>query len=268
MTLLNLDQWGGGLTPNYAIDTSNPGSPVFRVTGGSSSGNPGLDPWRASNFDGSLEWYFGRASLVSVGAFYINVDSFIQSGSIIRTDLPDNDGVVRNRTVSISTPVQGAGGTLKGIEAEAKLSLRDFSFVPDWLSGFGVDLNGTLSPSHTDQHDLAGRVVPFQDNSKYQTNAAIFYEAHGLSARVAWNYRSKRAAQSDFGGITGLELYQAPTNYVDANISYDINPHFTVYVQGSNLTGEYEKYYLTWKDEKAYNNLYERRYAAGVRVKF
>jgi TonB-dependent receptor len=268
MTLLNLDQWGGGLTPNYAIDTSNPGAPVFRVTGGSSSGNPGLDPWRATNFDGSLEWYFGRASLLSVGAFYINVDSFIQSGSIVRTDLPDNDGVVRNRTVSISTPVQGAGGTLKGVEAEAKLSLKDFSFVPDFLGGFGVDLNATLSPSHTSQRDLAGRVIPFQDNSKFQTNAALFYEAHGLSARVAWNYRSKRAAQSDFGGITGLELYQAPTNYVDANVSYDINPHLTVYVQGSNLTGEYEKYYLTWKDEKAYNNLYERRYAAGVRVKF
>jgi TonB-dependent receptor len=268
MTLLNLDQWGGGLTPNYAIDTSNPGSPVFRVTGGSSSGNPNLDPWRATNFDGSLEWYFGRASLVSIGAFYINVDSFIQSGSIVRTDLPDNDGVVRNRTVSISTPVQGAGGILKGLEAEAKLSFKDFAFVPDFLGGFGVDLNATLSPSHTSQHDLAGRVIPFQDNSKYQTNAALFYEAHGLSARVAWNYRSKRAAQSDFGGITGLELYQAPTNYVDANVSYDVTPYLTVYVQGSNLTGEYEKYYLTWKDEKAYNNLYERRYAAGVRVKF
>jgi len=268
MTLLNLDQWGGGLTPNYAIDTSNPGAPVFRVTGGSSSGNPALDPWRATNFDGSLEYYFGRASLLSIGAFYINVDSFIQSGSIVRNDLPDNDGVVRNRTVSISTPVQGAGGILKGIEAEAKLSLKDLAFVPDWLGGFGVDLNGTLSPSHTDQNDLAGRTIPFQDNSKFQTNAALFYEAHGLSARVAWNYRSKRAAQSDFGGITGLELYQAPTNYVDANVSYDVTPYLTVYVQGSNLTGEYEKYYLTWKDEKAYNNLYERRYAAGVRVKF
>ena len=268
MTLLNLDQWGGGLTPNYAIDTSNPGSPVFRVTGGNSTGNPQLDPWRASNFDASFEWYFGRASLLSLGAFYINVDSFIQSGSVIRTDLPDNDGVVRNRTVSISTPVQGAGGTLKGLEAEAKLSLSDFSFVPDILTGFGVDLNGTLSPSHTNQHDLAGRVIPFQDNSKYQINAALFYEAHGLSARVAWNYRSKRAAQSDFGGISGLELYQAPTNYIDANVSYDINPHLTVYAQGSNLTGEYEKYYLTWKDERAYNNLYERRFAAGVRVKF
>jgi len=268
MTLLNLDQWGGGLTPNYAIDTSNPGAPVFRVTGGSSSGNPALDPWRATNFDGSLEYYFGRASLLSIGAFYINVDSFIQSGSIVRNDLPDNDGVVRNRTVSISTPVQGAGGILKGIEAEAKLSLKDLAFVPDWLGGFGIDLNGTLSPSHTDQNDLAGRTIPFQDNSKFQTNAALFYEAHGLSARVAWNYRSKRAAQSDFGGITGLELYQAPTNYVDANVSYDVTPYLTVYVQGSNLTGEYEKYYLTWKDEKAYNNLYERRYAAGVRVKF
>jgi outer membrane receptor protein involved in Fe transport len=74
--------------------------------------------------------------------------------------------------------------------------------------------------------------------------------------------------QSDFGGIAGLELYQAPTNYIDASVSYDITPNVTIYGQGSNLTGEYEKYYLTWKDQKAYNNIFERRFTVGARVKF
>jgi TonB-dependent receptor len=268
MTLLDLSQWGGGLNPNYAIDTSNPGTPVFRVTGGSQNGNPNLDPWRATNVEASLEYYLGRSSLLSVGAFHIDVDSFIQNGNITRSDLPDNDGVVRNRTVSISTPVQGAGGALQGIEAGAKISFTDVPFVPTFLANFGIDTNFTYSPSNSGKKDLAGATIPFQDNSKIQTNAALYYQDSRFQARVAWNYRSKRAVQSDFGGIVGLEEYQAPTNYVDASVSYDVNPHFTVYAQGSNLTGEYEKYYLTWADEKAFNNIFERRFTAGARVKF
>ncbi|MFS0770827.1 TonB-dependent receptor [Sphingomonas sp. 1P08PE] len=268
MTLLDLNQWGGGLTPNYAIDTSG-ATPIFRVTGGSQAGNPELDPWRATNVEGSLEWYLGRGSLVSVGAFYIAVDSFIQAGNVQRTDLPDNDGVVRGRTVSVSTPIQGEGGALKGVEAGAKLSFGDIGFLSNgFLSNFGIDANATFSPSDSGQTDLAGKAIPFQDNSKYQYNAALYYQDAKFQARVAWNYRSKRAVQSDFGGLTGLEVYQAPTSYVDASVSYDITPNFTIYGQGSNLTGEYERYYLTWKDERAYNNIFERRFTAGARVKF
>jgi len=268
MTLLDLNQWGGGLNPTYAIDTSNPGSPVFRVTGGSQNGNPQLDPWRSKNFEGSLEYYLGRGSLLSVGAFYIKVDSFIQNGAITRTDLPDNDGVVRNRSVSISTQVQGEGGTLKGLEGGAKLAFSDLEFMPSMLSNFGVDTNFTYSPSKSGKTDLAGASIPFQDNSKYQANIAAYYQDSKLQARIAWNYRSKRAVSQDFGGISGLEMYQAPTEYLDASVSYDVRPNLTVYVQGTNLTSEYEKYYLTWKDEHAYNNVFEARYVAGVRFKY
>ena len=268
MTLLDLNQWGGGLNPTYAIDTTNPGSPVFRVTGGSSNGNPQLNPWRATNVEGSLEYYIGNSSLISVGAFYIDVASFIQQGNVVRTDLPDNDGVVRNRTVSISTPVQGDGGTLKGVEAGWKQSFNDLTFMPTILSNFGIDANITYSPSDSGEVDLKGDKIPFQDNSKIQTNLAGFYQDSQFQARVAWNYRSKRAVQQNFGGIQGLELYQQPTNYIDASISYDFTPNVTLYAQGSNLTGEYEKYYLTFPDEKAYNNISERRFMAGARFKF
>lgn len=199
--------------------------------------------------------------------FYIDVASFIQQGSIQRTDLPDNDGVVRNRTVTISTPIQGEGGTLKGVELGAKLVASDFG-MNGLLGKFGVDANFTYSPSDSGFKDLAGDTIPFQDNSRFQGNAALFFEGGGLSARVAYNYRSKRAVSQNFGGITGLELYQQPTNYFDATVSYDVNNNLTLFGQASNFTGEYEKYYLTFPEERAYNNIYERRFAAGVRVKF
>jgi TonB-dependent receptor len=258
MTLLNLDQWGGGLNLNYAIDTTtNP--PVFHVAGGSSNGNPMLDPWRSNNYDLSLEYYLGRSNLISLGLFRIDVQSFIQSATVMRNDIPDLDGVVRS-TVPITSNVQGKGGTLQGLELGGKYA---FDFLPGWLGGFGLDANYTYSDSSSGNYDLSGAKEPFHDNSKHQINAAVWYEKYGFQARVAWNYRSKRAEQSDYGGITGLTLYQAPTNYIDASISYDVTKQITIFAQGSNLTKESEHYYLVWPDLKAFNNLYERRFLAG-----
>lgn len=263
MTLLNLDQWGGGLDLNYAIDTTfNP--PVFRVSGGNSNGNPMLDPWRSTNYDLSFEYYLNRTSMLSLGLFRMDIKSFVKTDSIKRTDLPDLDGVVRS-TVFINSQVQGNGGYLQGIEAGAKIGL---DFLPGALSGFGIDANYTLSSSNAGGTDLTGTRLPFQDNSKHQINAAVWYEKYGLQARVAWNYRSARVEQTNFAGITGLTLMQAPTNYVDASVSYDVNPHLTVYAQGSNLTGEHERYYLSFPDQKAFNNIYERRFLIGARTKF
>ncbi len=157
---------------------------------------------------------------------------------------------------------------MKGVEGQWKQSFGDLSFMPNFLRNFGIDSNITFSPSKSGQDRPCWSLHPVPGQSKLQTNLVGYYQDEHLQARVAWNYRSKRAVSQDFGGISGLELYQKPTNYIDASVSYDINPHFTVYAQGSNLTGEYEKYYLTWTDEHAYNNIYERRYTVGARVKF
>lgn len=270
MTLLNLENWGGGLRLWYGIEKDPVTNQEYhRVAGGNSIGNPELEPWRADNFDVSFEYYIGRASMVNVGFFYIDVASFIENGTVDRTGVyPDLDGVNRNRVVTITTPIQGKGGTLKGMEIGWKQSLQDLSFVPVWLENFGFEANLTYSPSNSGRVDLAGNKVPFQDNSKIQTNFAVYYEDDRFQARIAHNYRSKRAVSADFGGVEGLQVYQKPTNYIDASISYDVTEYLTVYAQGSNLTGETEKYYLTFPDQKGWNNLYERRFLLGVRAKF
>ncbi len=265
MTLLDFQQWGGGLNVGYAINTTI--SPArFEAQTATSVGNPNLNPWRATNVEGSLEYYTGRSSLVAVGAFYIAVDSFIANSTEIRNDIPDNDGVIR-RPVVTNTLAQGEGGTLKGIEASARQSLADYG-VNGFFGGFGVDANYTLSLGDAGLVDLAGNNQPFQDNSKHQVNAALWFEKYGLQARVAYNYRSKRLVSSNYGGIVGLAQYQQPTNYLDASISYDVTPFITLYGQASNLTAETERYYLTWTDQVFNENIYERRFIAGARVRF
>ncbi|PJI88392.1 TonB-dependent receptor [Sphingomonas koreensis] len=266
MTLLDFLQWGGGLNVGYAIDTTvNP--PIFRAQSAQQRGNPNLDPWRSSNVEASLELYTGQSSMLAAGAFYLSVDSFIVNTTILRNDIPDNDGVVRNTALPVSTITQGAGGTLKGLEFSARQALTDYG-VDGFFGGFGIDANYTLSLGDAGGVDLAGNKQPFQDNSKHQVNAALWYESGPFSARIAYNYRSKRLQTQNWSGIAGLSVYQRPTNYFDASISFDVTDNFTIYGQASNLTGEHERYYLTWEDQVGWDQIYERRFVAGVRAKF
>lgn len=263
MSLLDLQNWGGGLSLDYAIDTSVTPN-IFRVISGNQRGNPDLDPWRSSNWDLSFEWYNRPGGMVSLAFYKINIASSIGSGSIARPDLPDQDGVVR-RGATVQTLIQQKGSKLKGVELSTKQRL---DFLPGFLSGLGVEATATVSLADTQGNDLAGNKILFGDNSRLQTNLVLWYERNGLQLRLAHNHRSKRLDQNNYQGWSGMALYQEATNYVDASVSYDVTPKISIYGQVSNLTNEYERYYVTWSDQKAFNNLYERKYLIGVRAKF
>jgi outer membrane receptor protein involved in Fe transport len=115
---------------------------------------------------------------------------------------------------------------------------------------------------------LAGNGIPFQDNSKQQANLILWFQNDQFQARIAGNYRSKRAVSQNFGGVNGLEMYQAPTFYVDASASWNVAPHVQIFAQISNLTNEHERYYLVWPDQVGHTTQFERRYVLGVRAHF
>jgi TonB-dependent receptor len=214
MMPLDLSTWGGGLSLNYSL-TEIPGQPaLFRVAGGNSDGNPNLNPWRSKNYGASLEYYINPTSMVSLAFFRINVQSFIESGSVINCDLPDEDGVVRDRCVVITEPVQGTGNSIHGAEFDYR---QGFTFLPGFLSNTGIEFNATYAPSDSGQTDLAGNKIPFQDNSKKSGNLILWYQNDRFQARIAYNYRARRAVSSDVGAIAGLEMYEAPQKYVDSN---------------------------------------------------
>src|SRR5690606_7760647 len=92
MMPLELIQWGGGISPGRVF---NDECSCMRLTdGGTASGNPDLNPWRSNNYDITAEWYFGDASLINIGYFMVDIESFVTDGSI-SLDLPDADGVRR-----------------------------------------------------------------------------------------------------------------------------------------------------------------------------
>ena len=45
-------------------------------------------------------------------------------------------------------------------------------------------------------------------------------------------YRSKRAVENQVGSIAGLEMYEAPQEYLDASIEYTLSKYATVFLDG------------------------------------
>jgi len=261
MMPLNLSQWGGGLQLNYSLQETKTG-PIYQVATGTSSGNPSLDPWRSTNYGASFEYYINPTSMVNVELFRINVKSFINNGSVTNCSLPDEDGVVRNHCITITEPLQGSGNSIQGVEFDYR---QGFTFLPGFLANTGMEFNVTYAPSKTGDRDLAGNEIPFQDNSTESGNFVLWYQNKRFQARAAYNYRSKRAFQSDVGGIAGLEEYEAAQRYLDASVAYKLSKYAEVFVNATNLTNEYQRFYLVWPDQYGHANFSERMFTFGMR---
>jgi TonB-dependent receptor len=236
--------------------------PIYQVATGTSNGNPSLNPWRSTNYGLSFEYYINPTSLLNLELFRINVQSFIKNGSVTNCSLPDEDGVVRHHCIAITEPLQGSGNSIQGAEFDYR---QGFTFLPGILSNTGMEFNFTYAPSNTGERDLAGNKIPFQDNSTESGNFILWYQDKHLQVRAAYNYRSKRAFADSVGGITGLEEYEAPQRYLDATVAYKFSKYLEVFVDGTNLTNEYQRYYLVWPDQWGHSNFSERMFTFGVR---
>ncbi|WP_299596870.1 TonB-dependent receptor [uncultured Microbulbifer sp.] len=261
---LDLDNYGSSRTIYTAAD---PADPTQRIPSGwNSAGNINLEPWLTSNFDISAEYYFGDASMLSMGAYLVEIDSFRET----QESTIDVDYNGKTYTIKGSGPVVGEGGEVKGIELGAKLALSDLT-EQAVLRDFGIEANYTYSPSEVpgDHSDVTGMKYPFANNSENTYNFITWYQKDKLQARIALNHRSERFIQSY--GPLNFAKYAPEETYLDANISYDVWDDVTVYLQGSNLTGEdvREVYRLADGVEQEaliYDN--EARYSLGVRAKF
>lgn len=262
MQPLNLLTWGGAKSVGRVF---NEECDCMRVTdGGSLAGNPDLDPTRAENMDLSIEWYMGNASVLSAAIFNIEIESFIQSGNVY-LDEPDADGINRGPW-RFTAPIQGTGGKVEGVELAAKVAFSDFA--DGFISNFGFDVNYTLSDSSQDAVGLGGEELPFVNNSEDTYNIVGWFENEFLSARLAYNFRSPRLIT---GGnpATGMQsLYQDDYGQLDLNVTYDVTDNIALYINGSNITEEFQQAYLEFEEQKAFQNVYEARWALGARVSF
>ncbi|MFY0185037.1 TonB-dependent receptor [Stenotrophomonas maltophilia] len=233
------------------LGSLTPGATVA-VAGGArtiSSGNPDLEPIRATNVDLGFEWYFSEGAMAGIGLFYKDIESFVQTTREVRpyadSGLPAalliGTGASPTDDFTYSRPVNTPGGELHGVEANYT---QPFTFLPGKWSNLGVQLNYTWVESQIQYLNAAGQPVMKTDLtglSKSSWNATLFYEGKTFSGRVSATNRDDYLTQAP-GTETGFNLDgyhgMTGTTVIDASIRYTISDQLELSLEGINLTNE------------------------------
>lgn len=203
-------------------------------------GNPNLDPYRATQFDASLEWYFQDGGLISAALFNKDVTSFIEFKRALERH--------EDRLMSIDRPINGSGGSVRGLE---------LSYQQHLAYGFGVIANYTyVDGNRVSQTSLQNNLVP--GTSKHSYNITAYYENHWLSTRLAYNYRTEFA--------TGVgEIITDDYGQLDGNITVSVSSQLKVTFDFINLLDEIS--YSYERNHYAPTGIYSngRRFYLGLR---
>ncbi len=232
----------GNLTPGSTVAVAGAARTI-------ATGNPDLDPIRATNVDLGFEWYFAEGAMAGVGLFYKDIETFIQTTRETHpysfSGLPDalliGTGASPDSDFTYTKPVNTPGGELKGVEVNYT---QPFTFLPGKWSNLGVQLNYTWVDSQIQYINSSGQPVLKADLtglSRNSWNATLFYEGKVFSGRVSATNRDDYLTQvtgteagfnlDGYHGMTG-------TTFIDASIRYAINEKLELSLEGMNLTNE------------------------------
>ncbi len=252
------------LNPSLQI---NAPSPITQAPYTASGGNPYLKPLTANQLDGSLEWYFAKTGSLTGAVFYKKVKNFIQTAVADRVVTFDD---ATSATYQVTSYLNGDKGTIKGFEVAYN---QFFDFLPAPLDGFGVQANFTYvdskAPSPT-ASDTAGASlsVPLELLSKYSYNLVGIYEKGKLSARAAYNWRSKYVVTTAGNGTGSLPIINKGFGQLDASVNYTVNDHFSLGVDGTNLLDTRRATYFGVDTRPRDVQLNDRRISGTARITF
>lgn len=244
-----------------SFGTVRAGATVNDVDGVVVGGNPTLKPELTWGGDISLERYLPGAGLVSVGAFYRHVDNVLFNSTAAVGDDRYNAGGFDRSGYDYNTTLNGDDGKLYGLELAY---LQQFVFLPAPFDGFGFQGNLAFLDGEFSTPD--GRKAPFPGTSDTIVNTSIYYEKHGLSARLSYQWR---ADWVDTLSLVGYgDQYRRAYESLDLSVRYAINDHLSVFADANNLTDET---YVAFEGDERHPTEVEqigRRWMVGVRFTY
>lgn len=227
------NRWVGRFTATKVMSRPAPSQLALRrstdivgLTG--SRGNPELLPFVATQFDLGLEHYINSDSFWSFTLFQKNISRFI----VNQVGPEDVDGITYSisRPVNVDDPVK-----ISGFEAGVQYAL---DFLPAPFNGLGILANVTVQEDkgYKGTDLLTGATLPYPGLSKTSYNTSVYYETDRMSARLSYNWRDKWLITP--AGRGNLPEFNKAYGSLDAAVNFNVNPNWTVFLEGVNLTDQ------------------------------
>jgi TonB-dependent receptor len=201
-------------------------------------GNPQLKPMSANQYDTSIEWYFAPTGSLTLAVFHKDLKNYFLTG----TDGEQFTSGGITYTFGVQRYFNGAHGSVGGFE----LAYQQFyDFLPGAWSGIGLQANytkiynnGGANPTvnnfESPEVSNAKTALPLEGMSPDSYNIAAMYEKYGISARLAYNWRSSYLLTSSAANVN-QPVWSEAYGQVDASIFYTFMDHYKIGVQATNL---------------------------------
>ncbi|UDF03088.1 TonB-dependent receptor [Asticcacaulis sp. AND118] len=203
-------------------------------------GNPFLKPVEANQYDLTAEWYFAPTSSLTLALFRKDLTNYIYVQSTPETYT--NNGA--NMTFNVNRYVNGAEkGEVSGFEIAYN---QFYDFLPGFWSGFGIQANYTKIDSSGGRNPVASVTdgnqvtnasisgLPLEGMSPDSYNFALLYEKYGISARMAYNWRSEYLYTTSAANVN-RPMWAGDYGQWDGSVFYSVTPKVKVGLQATNI---------------------------------
>jgi iron complex outermembrane receptor protein len=207
-----------GYTTLYPLNSSGD------IGGNGVGGTPGINPYKATNFDADYEWYFTKNSYVSVDLFYKDIANYIVNETT--PEIHANTTTFEDQYFYVTRPQNGGTATSKGVALSYQQALAD---------GFGIQTNYTRLQAE-------GKTGPLPYASKDQVNIGPYFEDKYGLLRLTYSWRDDYATGSFNGSST---VFTRPYTELDANAQINITKNLALILSARNLTNETYQQYFT-----------------------
>jgi iron complex outermembrane receptor protein len=224
------------------------------IVGSGTAGNADLKPIRSTNFDANIEWYFAPRAFVSMGAFHMQMASYITNGTFTGT----YPVLLGNAPGGSTQAVSDRQFVITGLtNKKASVTGLEFAFETLIANNFGVSANYTLA----DGHDQDGHVL--RGDVKNSFTLGGFFENDQFSARLNYSYTDDIFIGTD----RSTDYFQKGGGVLSASLGYKISENFALSLDAQNLNDPKLKYYASEVQPRAiYKN--GRQFYVTARVKF
>ncbi|WAC48567.1 TonB-dependent receptor [Asticcacaulis sp. SL142] len=203
----------GKMAPRFVLEENVEDNEVSAVFG-----NPDLDPYKATNFDASLEYYFAKEGVIQGGIFAKKIKDFI-------VDFSTDDAGVYNGVAYDEAEYAINGGEADVFGVELAYS-QAFTFLASPWDGLLVSANYTYTDA---EGDVNGRTIPLPASAKQTANLVLGYEKGPLSLRAAGAYRS--GYLDELGGSAEEDRYIKDHFQLDLSAKYKVTDNVRVFAE-------------------------------------
>ena len=252
-----------------------------------SIGNTDLNPFLSDNIDVAAEWYYDEGSFFAVTYFHKSVSDFIGTVTTAQPVL-DADGnpltdpsarlVILDAATGEAIPatslptdpiaqfdvtqsVNANDANINGVEIALQHLFGD--------TGFGLQANYTFVDSDAEFDPLSlDQVEQSLIGLSDTANLVAFYENDKFSVRIAGNWRDDFLFATNQLRVPNEPVFFDSFIQLDASASYNVNEHFSVFLEALNLTGSDQSQTGRFQDQFLFENDQKPRITFGVRASF